>query len=57
MYKAEPIEQEKTEEDITVEIADLDQPPTTGSRMFLWVAPAVLEWQRTLRFLQGRSTT
>ena len=46
MYKTESIEQEKTEEDITVEIADLDQPPTTGSHLFLRVAPAVLEWQR-----------
>jgi hypothetical protein len=46
MYNAESIEQEKTEEDITVEISDLDQPPATGSRLFLRIAPAVLEWQR-----------
>jgi hypothetical protein len=46
MHHAESLEQEKAEEDIMVEIVDLDQLPTAGSRLFLWVAPAVLEWQR-----------
>jgi hypothetical protein len=46
MHNAESLEQEKTEEDYTVEITDLDQPHTTGSGLFLRVAPIVLEWQR-----------
>lgn len=46
MNNVEPIEQEKTEEDISVEITDLDEMHTTGSRLFLWAEPAVLEWQR-----------
>lgn len=49
MNNAESIEQEKTEEDFTVEIVDMGQPSTIGSHLFLWVAPAVREWQRVPR--------
>lgn len=45
MNNATSSEQEKTEEDITIEITDLDEIHTNGSRLFLWTAPKALDWQ------------
>jgi hypothetical protein len=45
MNNATSSEQEKTEEDITVEMTNLDQIHTNGSQVFLWAAPKVLDWQ------------
>ena len=46
MKNATSTELEKTEEDITVEITNLDEIHTNGSRLFLWAAPKALDWQR-----------
>jgi hypothetical protein len=46
MKNATSIEQEKTEEDLTIEITDLNEIQTNGSCLFLWAAPKVLDWQR-----------
>ena len=46
MKNATSIEQEKTEEDLTIEITDLNEIHTNGSRLFLRAAPKVLDWQR-----------
>jgi hypothetical protein len=47
MHYTVPVEQEETEEDVTVEITDLGLPDQRENSLLLALAPTLLEWQRS----------